>query len=127
MNELGRGYYAVEVEDVGSRTIVATVQAEANGTLLGEKTVAVNLRPAQTEMTDVVLDERFLRILAKKMNGQYFHAQDVPKNLVGMFEAQRFAGTSTRMQSVWPTWLLLATICILLIVAWFLRRRIGLV
>ncbi|MHC4740855.1 MAG: vWA domain-containing protein [Planctomycetota bacterium] len=127
MNELGRGYYVVEVEDVGSRTIVATVQAESNGTLLGEKSIAVNLPPAPSEMTDVVLDERFLRTLAKKMNGQYFHAQDVPKNVVEMFEARRFSGTSTRMESIWPKWLLLATICFLLTASWFLRRRIGLV
>ncbi len=127
MNELGRGYYAVEVEDVGSRTIVATVQAEANGILLGEKTIAVSLPPAQTEMTDVALDERFLRALAKKINGKYFHAQDIPKNVVGMFEARRRTITSTRMQSIWPTWPLLAATCFLLTVSWFLRRRIGLV
>lgn len=127
MNELGRGYYAVEVEDVGSRTIVATVQAEANGTLLGEKTIAVSLPPAQTEMTDVALDERFLRTLAKKINGEYFHAQDIPKNVIEMFEARRRTGTSTRMQSIWPTWSLLAATCFLLTVSWFLRRRIGLV
>jgi len=127
MNELGRGYYAVEVEDVGSRTIVATVQAEANGTLLGEKTIAVSLPPTQTEMTDVALDERFLRALAKKINGEYFHVKDIPKNVAGMFEARRRTGTSTRMQSIWPTWPLLAATCFLLTVSWFLRRRIGLV
>ena len=127
MNELGRGYYAVEVEDVGSQTIVATVQAEANGTLLGEKTIAVSLPQAQTEMTDVALDERFLQALAKKINGEYFHAKDIPKNVAGMFEARRNTGTSTRMQSIWPRWPLLAATCFLLTASWFLRRRIGLI
>jgi len=127
MNELGGGYYVAEIEDIKDQTIVATAQAEVNGIFLGEKTIAVNLPPAQTEMANVELDENFLRALAKRLNARYLYAGDVDKNVTQMFEAQTRTYGSRRMTSIWPNWLLLLFLCMLLSVNWFLRRAIGLV
>jgi len=127
MNELGGGYYVAQIEDVKDQTIIATAQAEVNGIFLGEKTIAVNLPPAQSEMTNVELDEKFLRALAKKLNAGYLYADDIDKNVAQTFDAQTQTYTSRRMTSIWPSWLLLLVLCVFLSVNWFLRRAIGLV
>lgn len=127
MHHTGQGHYVAEVENIESQAIVATVQAEADGVFLGEKTIAANLPAPNTEMTNIELDEEFLRALAKKVNGKYFHIDDVDENVRLMFETQAVAGSSRRMTSIWPNWLLLAILCALLSLNWFLRRSIGLV
>jgi hypothetical protein len=127
MNQVERGYYIIEVEDVHSQAIVATAQAEHNGVFLGEKTVAVNLPPVKSEMTNVELDEKFLRELAKKLDGKYFYADDVSEDIGQMFEAQTRVGSSRSITSIWPGWPLLFILCVILGVNWFLRRGIGLV
>ena len=127
MNQAGPGYYAAEIERAADETIVATAQAEINGTFLGEKTIAVNLPTVHTEMTDTELDEEFLAALAKKLNGKYFHADDLTRDSAQMFKAQVQTGSITRMTSIWPRWLLLLTLCVLLSINWYLRRAIGLV
>ncbi|MHC4323798.1 MAG: hypothetical protein ACYSUX_05960, partial [Planctomycetota bacterium] len=127
MNQVERGYYAVEAGDVHGQAIVATAQAEINGVFLGEKTVAVNLPPAKSEMTNVELDEKFLRELAGKLDGKYFYADDVGNDVKQIFEARTRIGSSRRMTSVWPGWPLLIVLCIILGVNWFIRRAIGLV
>jgi len=127
MHQVKQGYYVAEVEDVRNQAIVATAQAEINGVFLGEKTIAVNLPPAKTEMTNVELDQKFLRELAKKLDGKYFHADDIGDDGSQMFETRTLMGSSRRMTSIWPNWLLLFAICMILSVSWFLRRAIGLV
>jgi len=127
MNDAGRGYYAAEVENVDDESIIATVEAEIDGMFLGEKTIAVNLPRPDTEMTTVEKDEKFLRALAKKLNGKYCDAKDVDKNIVQMFEAETRVEGISRMTSVWTTWLLLLVLCLLLSLGWFLRRAVGLV
>jgi len=127
MDQVQQGYYVAEVEDVRNQAIVATAQAEINGVFLGEKTIAVNLPPARTEMTNVELDEKFLRELAKKLNGKYFHADDIGDDGSQMFETRTLMGSSHQMTSIWPNWLILFVICMILSVSWFLRRAIGLV
>ncbi|MFZ2146738.1 MAG: hypothetical protein WAV28_05900 [Sedimentisphaerales bacterium] len=127
MNELGGGYYVTEIEDTKDRTIVATAQAEINGIFLGEKTIAVNLPPVQTEMANVELDEKFLRTLAERLNAEYLYADDVDENVAHIFESQTREYSSRRMTSIWPNWLLLLVLCTLLSVSWFFRRAIGLV
>jgi hypothetical protein len=127
MNQVERGYYITEVEDVRSQAIVATAQAELNGVFLGEKTVAVNLPPVKSEMTNIELDEKFLREFAGKLNGKYFYADDVGNDIGQMFEAQTQVGSSRRMTSIWPGWPLLFVLCFILGVNWFIRRAIGLV
>jgi hypothetical protein len=94
---------------------------------LGEKTIAVNLPPAKTEMTNIELDEKFLQALAKKVNAKYFYAGEIDENVAQMFEARASVGSSRRMTSIWPNWLLLLVLCVLLGASWFLRRAIGLV
>jgi hypothetical protein len=127
MNQAERGYYIVEVEDAHGQAIVATAQAELNGVFLGEKTVAVNLPPAKSEMTNVELDEKYLRELAGKLDGRYFYADDVGDDIAQMFEARTQVGSSRRMTSIWPGWPLLFVLCMILGVSWLLRRAIGLV
>ncbi|MGD8501477.1 MAG: hypothetical protein PVJ86_12565 [Phycisphaerales bacterium] len=127
MSDAGQGHYVAEAENIEGQAIVATAQAEVDGVFLGEKTIAVNLPPAKTEMTNVELDEKFLRALAKKLNGKYFYADDIGDNIAQMFEAQAKVGSSRRIISIWPSWLLLMVLCVLLGISWFLRRAIGLV
>jgi hypothetical protein len=127
MDQVGRGNYVARIEDIQEEAIVATAQAEVNGMFLGEKSIAVNLPPAKSEMTNIELDEKFLRALTKKLNGKYFYANEIDKNVAQMFEAQAKLGTSRQMTSVWPNWLLLLVLCMLLSVSWFIRRAAGLV
>ena len=127
MNELGEGYYVTEIDDTKDRMIIATAQAEVNGIFLGEKTIAVNLPPVQTEMANVDLDEKFLISLAKRLNAAYLYADDMDENVTQTFKAQTRTYSSRRMTSIWPNWLLLLVLCTLLSVNWFLRRAIGLV
>jgi hypothetical protein len=127
MNELGGGYYVTEIDDTKDRTIVATAQAEINGIFLGEKTIAANLPPVQTEMANVEFDEKFLISLAKRLNATYLYADDIDENVTQTFKAQTGTYSSRRMTSIWPNWLLLLVLCTLLSVSWFLRRAIGLV
>ena len=127
MNQAERGHYVVQVEDFHEQSIAATAQAELNGVFLGEKTVAVNLPPVKNEMTSIELDEKFLRELAEKLDGKYFYADRVSDEIGRMFEAQTRVGTSRSITSVWPSWPLLAVLCVILGVSWFIRRAIGLV
>jgi hypothetical protein len=127
MNQAERGHYIVEVEDVHDQGIVATAQAEINGVFLGEKTVAVNLPPIEGEMTNIELDEKFLREYAGKLRGKYFYANDVNNDIRKMFEAQARVGSTRSITSVWPGWPLLVSLCIILGISWFIRRAIGLV
>jgi hypothetical protein len=127
MNQLDRGYYVAEVEDVQDESIIATAQAEVNGLFLGEKTIAVNLPPVKSEMTDTELDEKFLRQLAGRLNGKYFYADDVGVDAGKIFESQTQVGSSRMMTSIWPSWPLLFVLCMVLSISWFVRRAIGLV
>lgn len=127
MDQAGQGRYVAEVEDMADEAIIATVEAELDGTFLGEKTVAVNLPLARSEMDNVELDSKFLRALAKRLHGKYFDADDIDKDVRQMFEAATPVSSLARMRSVWPTWLLLLALCLLLSVNWFTRRAIGLV
>ncbi|MHC4431688.1 MAG: vWA domain-containing protein [Planctomycetota bacterium] len=127
MHHRGQGHYVAEVENIKDQAILATAQAEADGVFLGEKTIAVNLPPVRGEMANIELDEGFLEALAKKVNGKYVHADDVDENVAQMFEARASTGSLSQMTSIWPNWLLLAILCILLTIGWFIRRSIGLV
>jgi len=127
MSQTERGYYVVEVEDVHDQAIVATAQAELNGVFLGEKTVAVNLPPVKSEMTNIELDEKFLREFAGKLNGKYFYAGEVSNDIGRMFGAQTRMGSSRNITSIWPGWPLLIILCVILGVSWFSRRSVGMV
>jgi len=127
MGEVGRGYYTAEIENITNESIIATVEAEINGAFLGEKTIALNLPLPQTEMTNIEMDEKFLRALAKKLEGKYFAAKDVDEKIARVFVPQTRVEGISRMISIWPTWLLLLVLCLLLSFGWFLRRSVGLV
>jgi hypothetical protein len=127
MNQVARGYYVAHIEDLKDESIVADAQAEVNGMFLGEKTIAVNLPPVKSEMTNTELDEKFLRELAGKLEGRYFYVDDVDNDIAKMFEAQTQVGSSRRMTSIWPSWPLLFVLCMVLSINWFVRRAVGLV
>jgi hypothetical protein len=127
MKPLGQGTYSAENNQGYSQAVVATVQAESNGTFLGERTIAANLPPVEDEMSDVHLDEPFLRELAKQTRARYVHIDDLDDRVADAFVPRQQVGTTETISSVWPTWLLLLTLCALLSINWFLRRAIGLV
>lgn len=127
MEPIGRGYYRAAIGNLEDETIVATAQAEVHGTFLGETTIAVNLPAVQSEMTDIELDEQFLRGLAQRLKGKYLHTDDLQKDAARLFEARVQTGSVTRVTSIWPTWLLLLILCLLLSINWYVRRAIGLV
>ena len=127
MNQVDRGYYIAQVENVQDESIIATAQAEVDGVFLGEKTIAVNLPPVKSEMTNTELDEKFLRELTGRLNGKYFYVDDVGNDISKMFEAQTQVGSSRRITSIWPNWPLLFVLCIVLSISWFVRRAIGMV
>jgi hypothetical protein len=127
MNPLGQGRYAAELDIGPTQSIVARIQAESGGAFLGERTVAANLPPVRDEMSDVRLDEDFLKALAAQVGAKYVHVDDLDDHAREAFKAGRQVGTTQTIRSVWPTWPLLVTVCALLAVKWFLRRAIGLV
>jgi hypothetical protein len=127
MDQVERGYYVADMEDVRDQAVVATAQAESNGVFLGERTISVNLPPARGEMADVELDESFLRALATRLNGKYVHLDELDRNIARMLEAPAQTGYSRQMTSIWPNWPLLLILCVLLGISWFLRRAVGLV
>jgi hypothetical protein len=127
MEPTGKGYYIAEIGSIETDTVIATAQAEVGGVFLGEKTIAVNLPPRRTEMSDTQINEQFMQSLAEHINGKYVHADDIDKDITKMFEAQTHLGTSRSMTSVWPRWPLFLVLCIILSMEWFLRRKKGLV
>ncbi len=127
MAQIKQGHYSAEIEDIHDQAIIATAQAEINGVFLGEKTIAINLPPTKKEMSHTELDEEFLQSLAKKLNGKYYHVDEIDENTADLFEARTQIGSSLRMTSIWPRWPLLIVLCVLLSGNWFLRRAIGLV
>ncbi len=127
MDHLGRGYYAAEVKNMTDQAVIATVQAEINGELLGEKTIALDLPPVRSEMDKVRQDSDFLSDLAKRVGGRYFDAGDVDENIAGSFQPQTRRRTDIRVKSIWPKWSLLLVLCLILSANWFVRRNIGLV
>jgi hypothetical protein len=127
MKPLGQGRYGAELDIGPAQSMVARVQAESSGVFLGERTVAANLPPVQDEMSDVRLDEDFLRALAAQTGAKYVYVDDLDDHAGEAFKPGRLVGTVQTIRSVWPTWPLLTILCLLLAVKWFLRRAIGLV
>jgi len=127
MDEAGGGKYAAEVKNVSAEALLAAAQAERRGEFLGEKTLAVNLPFPRREMDNVELDDGFLGALADRLGGTYVHADDLSGNQARSFEATTRSRVFSHMTSIWPTWLLLAALCVLLSVNWFVRRAMGLV
>lgn len=127
MDQVEKGHYVAEVENIIAEAVVATAQAEADSVFLGEKTIAVNLPAIRSEMAEVELDSKFLQSLAKRVSGKYFDIDRVDKDIVEMFEATSPISSVTGIVSVWPRWVLLLALCLILSVNWCLRRAIGLV
>jgi hypothetical protein len=127
MKPLGRGAYSAESDQGYSQSVVATVQAESHGAFLGERTIAASLSPIEDEMSDVHLDEPFLRELAQATGARYVHIDDLDDRAADVFVPRQQVGTTEIVTSAWPTWPLLLALCVLLSINWFLRRAIGLV
>jgi hypothetical protein len=127
MEPTGRGYYRATLDWGLAQSVVATAQAELNGSFLGERTLATNLSPVRDEMSSVDMDEPFLRALAERIHARYIHIDDLDENAAGLFVPRRQVGTTETVSSVWPRWPLLITLCVLLSAGWFIRRATGLV
>jgi hypothetical protein len=127
MEPTGRGYYRATLDWGPAQSVVATAQAELNGSFLGERTLATNLPPVRDEMSCVDLDEPFLRALADKLRARYIHIDDLDGKTAETFVPRRQIGMTETVTSVWPRWPLLVTLCVLLSAGWFIRRAIGLV
>jgi hypothetical protein len=127
MEPTGRGYYRATLDWGPAQSVVATAQAELNGSFLGERTLATNLSPVRDEMSSVDLDESFLKSLAERIRARYVHIDDLDEKAAGLFVPRRQIGTTETVSSVWPRWPLLVILCVLLSAGWFIRRAIGLV
>ncbi|MBN1509858.1 MAG: VWA domain-containing protein [Sedimentisphaerales bacterium] len=127
MEPAGGGRYTAELDVGPAESVVATAQAQSNGTFLGERTIAANLPPIQDEMSETDLDEPFLKALARQIDARYVHVDDIDSQVAQTFAATRQIGTTEKVTSAWPQWPLLLLLCLLLSAKWFLRRSIGLV
>jgi hypothetical protein len=127
MQPAGEGRYTAEIELAASDSVVATAQAERNGTFLGERTIAANLPPVHNEMSETDLDEAFLKTLAQKIGARYLHIDDLDGRAAEVFTAKQQIGTTEKIASAWPRWPLLLALCLILSIKWFLRRSAGLV
>jgi hypothetical protein len=127
MAPTGGGYYRATLDWGPAQSVVATAQAELNGSFLGERTLATNLPPVRDEMSCVDLEEPFLRALTARIKARYLHIDDLDENAAELFVSRRQLGTTETVTSVWPRWPLLVTLCALLSAGWFVRRAIGLV
>jgi hypothetical protein len=127
MESAGEGRYTAELDLGPAESVVATAQAERNGTFLGERTIAANLPPVRDEMSETGLDEPFLKALAQRLGARYLHIDEVDHKIAGAFAAREQVGATQEISSAWPRWPLLFLLCLLLSVKWFLRRSIGLV
>jgi hypothetical protein len=127
MEPTGPGYYHAALDLGPTQSVVATAQAELNGSFLGDRTLATNLPAAPDEMSCVDLDEQFLRALAERMKARYVHIDDLDEKAASQFVGRRQSGVTEIVTSVWPRWPLLAVLCGLLSIGWFVRRAIGLV
>ncbi len=127
MEPTGRGYYRATLDWGPVQSLVATAQAEFNGSFLGERTIAASLPPVRDEMSCVDLDEPFLRALAQRTGGRYLHIDEVSQDTVKLFVARHQVGVTETISSLWPQWPVLIALCLLLSTGWFVRRAIGLV
>jgi len=127
MEPTGRGYYRATLDWGSAQSVVATAQAELNGSFLGERTLATNLPPVRDEMSCVDLDEPFLRALAERLRARYVHIEDLDEDAAKLFVPRHQIGVTETVNSVWPRWPVLVTLCLLLSAGWFIRRAIGLV
>ncbi len=127
MEPAGDGRYTGEIDLGSAEAVVATAQAQQNGTFLGERTIAANLPAVQDEMSDTDLDEPFLKAIAQRLGARYLHVDAVNDQIARAFTAQQQIGTTQEITSAWPRWPLLLLLCLLLSTKWFLRRSIGLV
>jgi hypothetical protein len=115
MEPAGGGRYTAELDVGSAESVIATAQAQSNGTFLGERTIAATLPTIHDEVSETDLDEPFLKAL------------DIGDQVAKTFAATRQIGTTEKVTSAWPRWPLLFALCLLLSIKWFLRRSIGLV
>jgi len=127
MGPSGPGYYRATVDLGPAQSVVATAQAELNGTFLGERTLASNLPSVRDEMSCIDLDEPFLRVLAERVGARYVHIDNLDRDAAEIFVPRHQTGVTETVTSVWPRWSVLGVLCLLLSAGWFIRRAIGLV
>ncbi len=121
------GYYGTTLDWGPEQSVIASAQAEVNGSFLGERTVATNLPAVRDEMSCVDLDEPFLQALASRLSGRYLHIDEIDDRTANLFIPKHQIGVTETVSSIWPRWPVLVALCVLLSAGWFTRRGIGLV
>jgi hypothetical protein len=127
MTPSDKNRYRAEVENQSNQNILVHAESQLNNNFLGEKKQVFNLPPCRSEMDQVELDRPFLTSLAEKTSGKYYDADKIDQNVSKQFQATSQVGRISRIISVWPRWSLFLTLCILLSVNWFIKRRLGLI
>ena len=121
----GDGIYAALVDRPRGQSLLVTVEAQRHGRFLGERTTAVDLGPMHDEMSDVRLDETYLRSLAQAVKGRYVHIDDLPRDLSKAFRSEQVTEVRMQTTSLWPVWPMWIALCVCLVASWFLRRFLG--
>jgi hypothetical protein len=127
MTPTDKNRYRAELENLSKQNFLVHAESQLNNNFLGEKKQVFNLPPCRSEMDQVELDITFLTSLAEKTTGKYLDADRVDQNTSKEFQATSRVGKFSRMISVWPRWPLFLTLCLLLSVNWFIKRRLGLI
>jgi hypothetical protein len=103
------------------------VRAEHRDFYLGEKTIAVELGHVKHEMDNTRCDKAFLRSLCNYTGAQYVDVNQINAKTFDRFRPYRIARQDAQLQPVWPKWQVLAFLCAMLVLQWFLRRAKGLI
>ena len=127
MYPMSAGHYVAQVANVMDEAIVARAEAQMQGVFLGERTCAVTLPIPRGEMDELALDSAFLKRLAKKIGARYLRENEIDTETVELFPPTRPVVNVSKLESIWPRWGLLLSLCGLLSVAWFIRRARGLI
>ena len=125
MSPAGGGRYHVAVEGVTEESVVASAQAELNGTFLGERVLTATLPLPRGEMDQVYLDEGFLQDLSARLGGEYRYVDDLDEKTAKSFAATKEIRALSRMESAWTRWWLFLALLAWMSGNWLLRRTLG--
>ena len=127
MQEAMPGTYMTTIPDFHGNSVFARIRAEHRGLYLGERSIAVELDDIRHEMDDTQCDKEFLRILCDHVGAEYIDAEQIGPETFNQFQPYRVASQVRQLQCVWPKWHVLALLCLILFLQWFLRRAKGLI
>lgn len=125
LSAMGQGWYRVEVPYSGPHSLVIHAEAQAQGGYLGTCDTAVRLPSVRDEMSDIQLNKSGLKDLSKAIHGEYVHVNDVDRSVFDRFDARKTLQPEIEVDSLWPRWMVLCVLSILLCASWMIRRSLG--